>query len=70
MKNAENTTATTITQGNHYYIMLDDCGCNIGSVFANNLKEATAKAKETRTPHFWKVKRCYGPISYHKTPPN
>jgi hypothetical protein len=54
MENAEN----TITQSN-YYIMFDDCGRNIGSVFANDLKEATAKAKETRTPRFWKVKRCY-----------
>ena len=49
MKNAQENT----------YIMLDDCGRNIGYVIASNLAEATQKAKETNTPRFWKVKRGY-----------
>jgi len=50
--------SATATQEN-YYTMMDDMGRNIGTVIANDIKEATKKAHETRTPRFWKVKRLY-----------
>ena len=41
------------------YSMIDDCGRIIGYVYASNIKDASRKAIESKTPRLWKVRREY-----------